>query len=954
MNMSTVIAGIYEIEQQIGAGGGGIVYLGRHIRLNKTVVLKADKRRLSVGTEKLRREVDMLKNLSQTYIPQVYDFVQENETVYTVMDYIDGISMDKVLAQGNIIPQKDVVKWACQLLEALNYLHNQKPHGILHGDIKPANIMLRSDGDICLIDFNIALALGEDGAVKVGFSRGYASPEHYGSDFTNFNVRDEDTAEKTIALSDEDDPDKTLVLNSTASSRKKEVLLDVRSDIYSLGATLYHFLSGRKPKQSALEVEKLTEADCSMGVAEIINKAMNPNPNERYQSASEMLEAFLQLRNKDRRVTKNKRQMIVGVVASVGLFLIGGAMSFTGVKQTENHQADLKLASYSQKSLDEGDKSQAVSFALQAVTKTGSPLEAAVAPEAETALAKALGVYDLADGFKTFGITTLSSAPFDIAVSPEESRYAVVYAYEAAVYGMEDKTPLVTVPIENSALSDCAFIDEDTIVFAGKNGVEAYSIVQKKTLWQGEKATNIAVSENRQVIAAVDRDANRAKIYKAATGEKINECDFGKQHLAVPANDTYADPKDYIFTLNQEGSQLAVSFSDGGLTLFNIQKPEESLIIYDTSDFTTFSGGFCGNIFAFGAGSDSENFLGIIDTEKAEYVGSMDSEDPFEVQADKRGIYLANGNVLEKIDPETLEEKELAYTPDQVITHFAVTDRNSVVETDQGNVIFFDAGANQNTVTAFEQENDFVQLTSQYAVIGNRNEDAVHIFKLTSHENYEILEYDPQYEHDEARISQDQKTVMLFQYEGFRIYDMQGKVIAEEKLPDAEQIYDQQYRRKDGKSYLEVTWYDGTVRAYEEDGKLLSESKIEPPSKDLEETFETEEYRVVSPLHETPKVYDRKSGKYRMDLEEDALLTYVTELDSGIVVQYIRSTGEKFGILYNKKFQKLAELPELSDVYGSTLVFDYPSGDIKSCEIYSLDQLIQMGQQGTDDAGEGR
>lgn len=344
-------------------------------------------------------------------------------------------------------------------------------------------------------------------------------------------------------------------------------------------------------------------------------------------------------------------------------------------------------------------------------------MEAAVAPEAETALAKALGVYDLADGFKTFGITTLSSAPFDIAVSPEESRYAVVYAYEAAVYGMEDKTPLVTVPIENSALSDCAFIDEDTIVFAGKNGVEAYSIVQKKTLWQGEKATNIAVSENRQVIAAVDRDASRAKIYKAATGEKINECDFGKQHLAVPANDTYADPKDYIFTLNQEGSQLAVSFSDGGLTLFNIQKPEESLIIYDTSDFTTFSGDFCGNIFAFGAGSDSENFLGIIDTEKAEYVGSMDSEDPFEVQADKRGIYLANGNVLEKIDPETLEEKELAYTPDQVITHFAVTDRNSVVETDQGNVIFFDAGANQNTVTAFEQENDFVQLTSQYAVI---------------------------------------------------------------------------------------------------------------------------------------------------------------------------------------------------------------------------------------------
>ena len=67
--MSQIIAGIYEIEKEIGSGGGGVVYLGRHIRLDKPVVLKADKRSLSVGEETLRREVDMLKNLSQTYIP---------------------------------------------------------------------------------------------------------------------------------------------------------------------------------------------------------------------------------------------------------------------------------------------------------------------------------------------------------------------------------------------------------------------------------------------------------------------------------------------------------------------------------------------------------------------------------------------------------------------------------------------------------------------------------------------------------------------------------------------------------------------------------------------------------------------------------------------------------------------------------------------------------------------
>lgn len=181
--MAQIIAGLYEIQNQIGAGGGGIVYLGRHIRLDKQVVLKADKRKLSADTETLRREVDMLKNLTHTYIPRVYDFVQEGDTVYTVMDYIEGESLDKFLGRGQKITQPQIIKWACQLLAALKYLHSRPPHGILHGDIKPANIMLRPTGDICLIDYNIALALGEDGAVKVGFSKGYASPEHYGADY---------------------------------------------------------------------------------------------------------------------------------------------------------------------------------------------------------------------------------------------------------------------------------------------------------------------------------------------------------------------------------------------------------------------------------------------------------------------------------------------------------------------------------------------------------------------------------------------------------------------------------------------------------------------------------------------------------------------------------------------------------------------------------------------------
>ena len=139
--MGEIIAGLYEIEEKIGSGGAGIVYAGRHIRLNKKVVLKADKRKLNIPIESLRREVDLLKELSHTNIPQVYDFVQHEGTVYTVMDYIEGESLDRLIKRGERRPQREVIRWLCQLLDALIYLHSRPPYGILHGDIKPANIM---------------------------------------------------------------------------------------------------------------------------------------------------------------------------------------------------------------------------------------------------------------------------------------------------------------------------------------------------------------------------------------------------------------------------------------------------------------------------------------------------------------------------------------------------------------------------------------------------------------------------------------------------------------------------------------------------------------------------------------------------------------------------------------------------------------------------------------------
>ncbi|EHO53530.1 kinase domain protein [Lachnospiraceae bacterium oral taxon 082 str. F0431] len=356
--MSNIVGGIYELREQIGAGGGGIVYLGWHINLKKPVVLKADKRSLKVGYDILRKEVDMLKNLSNSYIPQVYDFFEESGVVYTVIEYIDGKSFKDLLNMGQVFCQSDVIRWACQILNALIYLHNQKPYGILHGDIKPANIMLRDCGDICLIDYNIALALGEDGAVRVGYSRGYASPEHYGiSYFEDFDTNVYDDTEivnsDTVIVTGNR---KITKYSNDKSKVSSGIRLDVRSDIYSLGATLYHLVSGNKPEVDATKVVRLDDTVCSPALASIISKAMHPVIGKRYQSADEMLQAFLDIYKNDKRSIRFRREKKI-VFGALSIIALAGVISVAvGMKRQNILQQRLITVEYSKNALQEGDK----------------------------------------------------------------------------------------------------------------------------------------------------------------------------------------------------------------------------------------------------------------------------------------------------------------------------------------------------------------------------------------------------------------------------------------------------------------------------------------------------------------------------------------------------------------------------------------------------------------------
>lgn len=1028
--MSQIIAGLYEIEEEIGAGGGGIVYLGRHIRLQKKVVLKADKRSLSTDEASLRREVDFLKGLSNTYIPQVYDYVQENGIVYTVMDYIDGDSLDKLLKRKQYIAQPEIIKWSCQLLEALSYLHKQEPHGILHGDIKPANIMLRKNGDICLIDFNIALALGEDGAVKVGYSRGYASPEHYGSSYISENrpaaihkikttkrvhLLEEKQAEdierpevksytqendyKTEYLCEENeyktellyggDEYKTELLceeegekadilmgeeyqaelisiqkvNMDRCVRKTEkekskqqswitgsstssaggIMLDVRSDIYSLGATLYHLISGKRPSQNAEEVEPLEKEVCSPAVASIIAKAMAPDPIMRYQTTEEMRNAFLDLYKNDIRVCALKRQSIITALILMVLFFIGGGCTFAGLSQLEKLQKALVLAEYSENALYEGNVPKAVKFAMDGVREEIKILKN-MSPKTQNALTEALGVYDLKDGFKAFDTVEIPAVPFHIVFSPEGTYFAVTYAYEVAVYETSTLKEIRRLPIQKSALADVDFIKEAQIVYAGIDGIIAYDLLTSKVLWQGENATKLSLSEDKTKLAAVNADKGGIKIYEVSTGEVLKECFLGGRQISVAYNEIFADPETDIFTLNQDGNLLAVSFSDGSLTIFDLENQENNIQVLEASEDSKFTGGFYKDYFAFTMRGSGNSTFSLIDVKDNTYVAGYDSVNKLLLQTSEKGIYLADGNLLVSIEPEKMEEKEMAYTEGNTIMDFSIKEDDVLIATNDNGFSFYRNGQRVSEEVC-EENCDFIQISKNYAIIANRNQNVLRVLKNQQYEETELMSYDLDFVHDEARISHDKENVMFFNNEEFAVCDKYGEVICQMNLPEVEMIYDQQFRRENNISYLEVIWYDGKIRHYSaKDGSLLYEIQDKAPAKSLYEEFETDSYRVISNLHSAPEVYEKENGELVAVLEEDAYLTYVTQIGENILTEYISTSGERYGVLLNHNLEKTAVLPGVCDFWENMLIFDDKTGILRHSRLYSPQELMTLGE----------
>ncbi|MCL2151790.1 MAG: serine/threonine-protein kinase [Oscillospiraceae bacterium] len=412
----------YQIQSVLGSGGGGVVYKAWHSRLQKPVVLKQIKGEGKFDPRVQRIEVDILKNLRHSYLPQIYDFITEHDydgsirEIYTVMEFIPGHSLEDLLKEGRRFPQQQVIHWARQLCSALVYLHGQTPP-VLHSDIKPANIMLTENGDICLIDFNVSLVLHEGAAQALGRSPGYASPEQYGGlavsaveqhvplqpaepyaprptatePYLPFQPPSTQNGTELINREAYSNVPATSARNgtelidaerrATASSggvtemlygnegegygqterlsydpsvvplpveswRGPDIRLDARSDIYSLGATLYHLLTGEKPAISTSNIKPLTGfgVKLSEGVVYVVEKCMRRDPAQRFQTAAQLSQAVDGIHTNDRRWKRQRLTQALTVTFLAILIAASGAIAALGFLR----MGDEKASKYSE------------------------------------------------------------------------------------------------------------------------------------------------------------------------------------------------------------------------------------------------------------------------------------------------------------------------------------------------------------------------------------------------------------------------------------------------------------------------------------------------------------------------------------------------------------------------------------------------------------------------------
>ena len=257
----------YQITSPLGRGGMGTVYLAEHVRLNAPVAVKeirgafASDAEYQAALRQCEQEARTLVRLRHPNLPQVTDAFIENDRFYLVMEFIEGVTLEARLAErrGLPLPVSAVIEWGLQIADVLSYLHTLDPP-LIFRDLKPSNVMLKPDGSIRLIDFGIARQF-QPGAAKdtalLG-SVGYSPPEQFGRNQT-----------------------------------------EPRSDIYALGATLHHLLTGRDPAATPFKFPPARSLNLAVPetLSRLISDCLEIDMEKRPASAHEVAMRLMPIRD---------------------------------------------------------------------------------------------------------------------------------------------------------------------------------------------------------------------------------------------------------------------------------------------------------------------------------------------------------------------------------------------------------------------------------------------------------------------------------------------------------------------------------------------------------------------------------------------------------------------------------------------------------------------------------
>lgn len=282
----------YEIHSLIGKGGMSTVYLAEHKRLHTRWAVKEVRKQQAARFDFLA-EANILKRLQHPMLPRIVDIFEDDEQILIVEDFVEGITLEDLLKRQGKVDEVLALQWLRELCGVLRYLHTQQPHPIIYRDMKPSNIMLQPDGSLKLIDFGIAREYKQESSGDTTYvgTKGYAAPEQFGKAQT-----------------------------------------DARTDIYALGVTMYHLLTGKSPYEPPYQFvpARQLNPELSRGIEYILNKCVQPEPADRYQNVDELLDDLSHIYRFDTAWKKyqNAKRLRVAVIlvmlaTSVGLMVTG-------------------------------------------------------------------------------------------------------------------------------------------------------------------------------------------------------------------------------------------------------------------------------------------------------------------------------------------------------------------------------------------------------------------------------------------------------------------------------------------------------------------------------------------------------------------------------------------------------------------------------------------------------